>query len=155
MVKKVKTFPFQFNSQVRTNLNLSPYEIVFVIKPKRPIMFDLSSATNSFGKCKPSQDSPFHSFQKHKHTNHLEQHSQIKKLQKGIFAHWFLNRQKIHSEVYNGVHNYLNQIKYLRTFISCRFETAQPLKNNTYVLVVNKAPQIGISKKNQPQKVRA
>ena len=27
--KKVKTFPFAFNSQVRTKMNLSPYEFVF------------------------------------------------------------------------------------------------------------------------------
>ena len=27
--KKVKTVPFAFNSQVRTNMNLSPYELVF------------------------------------------------------------------------------------------------------------------------------
>ena len=36
--QKVKVFPFAFNSQVRTNLNLSPYELVFGQKPKKPIM---------------------------------------------------------------------------------------------------------------------
>ena len=32
--QKVKIFPFAFNSQVRTNMNLSPYELVFDQKPK-------------------------------------------------------------------------------------------------------------------------
>ena len=40
--QKVKVFPFAFNSQVRTNMNLSPYELVFGQKPKKPIMFNLS-----------------------------------------------------------------------------------------------------------------
>ena len=33
----------------------------------------------------------------------------IKKLQKGTLAQWFLNRKKLHFEVYNEVHNYLSQ----------------------------------------------
>ena len=49
--------------------------------------------------------------------------------------------------------NYLNQNKHLRTFINRHCGTAQPLKINIYVLVVNKTTQIGISKKIQPQKV--
>ena len=151
--QKVKIFPFAFNSQVRTNMNLSPYEMVFGQKPKQPIMFHLSSTTDSFGKCKPSQDSPCNSLPTHTHTDHLGHHPQNRKLQKGTFAHWFLNREKIHSEVHNEVHNYLNQNKHLRTFINRRFGAAQPLKINSYVLVVNKATQIGISKKIQPQKI--
>ena len=50
--QKVKTFPFAYNSQVRTNMNLSPYDLVFGTKPKKPIMFNLSSTKDSFGFCK-------------------------------------------------------------------------------------------------------
>ena len=46
-----------------------------------------------------------------------------------------------------------NQNKHLRTFINCHFGTAQPLKMNGYVLVVNKATQIGASKNIQSQKI--
>ena len=59
----------------------------------------------------------------------------------------------MHSEVHNKVHNYLNQNKHLRTFINRRFGTTQALKINTNVLVVNKATQIGVSKKIQLQKM--
>ena len=114
-------------------------------------MFKLSSTTNSFGNCKFSPNSPCNSFSKH--TDHLGHHSHIKKLLKGTFAHWFLNREKINSEVYNEDHNYLYQNKPLRTFINPHLGTAQPLKIKTYVLIVNKATQIGISKKIQPQKI--
>ena len=150
---RVKVFPFAFNSQVRTNMNLSPYEIVFGQNPKKPIMFNLSSTTDSLRNCTHTENSTRNSLPNHSHTDHLGHHPQIKKLQKGIFAHWFLNREKIHSEVYNEIHNYLNQNKHLRSFINRRFGTAQPLKINTYVLVVNKITQIGVSEKIQPQKV--
>ena len=116
-------------------------------------MFNLSSTTDSFGNCKPSLDSPCNSLPKHTHTDHLGHHPQLKKLQRGTFTHWFLNREKIHSEVYNEVHNYLIQNKQLRTFIHRRFGLAQTLKINTYVLVLKKTTQIGISKKILPQKI--
>ena len=83
-------------------MNLSPYELLFGQKPKRPIMFNLSSTKDSFGNCKPSPNSPCNSFPKYTHTDQLCHHPQIKKLQKGSFAHWFLNREKKtqkHSEV--------------------------------------------------------
>ena len=151
--QKVKVFPFAFNSQVRTSMNLSHYELVFAQKPKGPIMFNLSCTTDSFGNCKPTDSSPRLSLPQHTHTDHLGHHPQIKKLQKGTFEHWFLSREKIHSEVYNEIHNYLNQNEHLRPFINRHFGTAQPLKISTYVLIVNKATQLGISKKIQPQKV--
>ena len=128
---KVKVIPFAFDSQVRTNMNLSPDELVFRRKPKKPIMFSLSSTTGSLGNCKPTENSPCNSLPKHTHTDHLGHHPQIKKLQKGTFAHWFLNREKIHSEIYNELHNYLNQNKHLRTLINRRFGTAELLKINT------------------------
>ena len=134
-------------------MNLSPYELVFGQKPKKPIMFNLSSTTDSLGNCKPTENSPCTSLSSQTYTDHLGHQPQIKKLPKGTFAHWFLNGEKIHSEVYNVLQNYLNQNKYLRTFINRRFGTAQPLKINTYVIVVNKTTQIGLSKKIQPQKI--
>ena len=100
---------------------LSPYELVFGQKPKKPIMFNLSSTTDSLGNCKPAENSPCDSLPNRTHTDHLGHHPHIKKLQKGIFADWFLNREKIHSEVYNEVLNYLNQNKHLRTFINRHF----------------------------------
>ena len=105
---KVKNFLFAFNSQVRTNMNLSPYELVFGQKPKKPIMFNLSSTTDSLGNCKPTENSSFNSLTSHTHIDHLGHHPQNKRLQKETFAHWFPNREKINSEVSNEVHSYLN-----------------------------------------------
>ena len=133
-------------------MNLSPYELAFGQKAKKPIMFNLSSTTDGLGNCKPTENSPCNSLPNNTHFDHLGHHPQFK-LQKGTFAHRFLNREKIHSEIYNEVHSYLHQDKHLRTFISSRFVWAQPLEMNTYVLVVNQATQIGVSIKIQPQKI--
>ena len=134
-------------------MNLSPYEHVFGQKLKKIILCNLSSTTDSLGNSKPTENSPCNSLPNHTNTDHLDHHPQIEKLQKGTFANWFFYRERIHSDVYNEVHNYLNQNKHSRTFINRRFGTAQPLKINTYVLVVNKVTQIGVSKKLQPQKI--
>ena len=78
--QKVKVFPFAFNSQVRTNMNLSPHELVFGQKPKKPIMFNLSCTTDNFGNCKPTDNSPRLFLAMHTHTDHLGHHPQIMKL---------------------------------------------------------------------------
>ena len=134
-------------------MNLSPYELLFGQKPKKPIMFNISSTMDALGNCKPTENLPCNSLPNHTHTDHLGHRPQVKKLQKGTFAHWLLNREKTHSEVYNEVHNFLNQNIQFCTFINHRFGTAQPLKINTYVLIVNKTTQIGVSKEIQPQKI--
>ena len=59
-------------------------------------MFNLSSTTDNIGNCKPSLDSPRISLPKQTHTDHLGHHPQIKKITKGTFTHWFLNRERIH-----------------------------------------------------------
>ena len=134
-------------------MNLLPNELVFGQKPKKPIMFNLSTTKNSLGNCKPRENSPCNSIPNHTHTDHLAHRTHYKKLQKETFAHWFLNREKIHSEIYNEVHSYSNQNEHLRTSTNRRFGTARPLNINTYVLFVNKTKQIRVSKKIQPQKI--
>ena len=93
--QKAKVFPFAFSSKVRMNMNLSPNELVFGQKPNKPIMFNLSSTTDSLGNCKPTENSPSNSLPNHTHTDHSGHHPQIKNLQNGTFAHWFHNREKI------------------------------------------------------------
>ena len=68
-------------------------------------MFNLSSTTDGLGNGKPTEYSPCNSLPNHTHTDHLGHHPQNKKLQKITFPPWFLNRGKIHSEVYTEVHN--------------------------------------------------
>ena len=65
---KINTFAFAFNSHVKTIVTLSPYEPGQ--NPKKPIMFNLSSTTDSFGNCKTSSNSPCNSFPQRTHNDH-------------------------------------------------------------------------------------
>ena len=42
----VKFFPLAYNSQITTNLGLSPHEMVFNQKPRKPIIFMAKSSKN-------------------------------------------------------------------------------------------------------------
>ena len=82
-----------FNSQVTTNMGLSPYEIIFGIKAKKPILFHLSPTTDSFGNCNPTHESSCHCFPKHTHTLHIGLIQIFKRYRKEL--EWnFLNREK-------------------------------------------------------------
>ena len=43
----VKLFPLAYNSQITTTLGMSPYEMVFNQKPRKPIMFTANSQNNA------------------------------------------------------------------------------------------------------------
>ena len=45
----VKLFPLAYNSQITTTLGMSPYEMVFNQKPRKPIMFTANSHKNVRG----------------------------------------------------------------------------------------------------------
>ena len=45
-----------YNSQITTNLGLSPYEKVFNQKPQKPIVFTTNSSKNTQGCCQPTKN---------------------------------------------------------------------------------------------------
>ena len=51
----VKLFPLAYNSQITTTLGMSPYEMVFNQKPRKPIMFTANSHKNAQGYCQPNK----------------------------------------------------------------------------------------------------
>ena len=53
----VKLFPLSYNSQITTTLGMSPYEMVFNQKPRKPIMFTANPHKNAQGFCQPNKDS--------------------------------------------------------------------------------------------------
>ena len=52
----VKLFPLAYNSQITTTLGMSPYEMVFNQKPRKPIMFTANSHKNAQSHCQPNKD---------------------------------------------------------------------------------------------------
>ena len=72
---------------------MSPYEIVFNQKPRKPIMFTANAHKNPQGYCQPNQDSKCFNLP-HTHDEDHFHHPQILKLASGTHNEWILNRDK-------------------------------------------------------------
>ena len=96
----VKLFPLAYNSQITTTLGMSPCEMVFNQKPRKPIMFTANSHKNAQGYCQPNKDSICYNLPLHTHDEDHFHHPQILKLASGTHTEWILNRDKKHNEIY-------------------------------------------------------
>ena len=146
----VKLFPLAYNSQITTTLGMSPYEMVFNQKPRKPIMFTANSHKNAQGYCQPDKDSICYNLPLHTHDEDHFHHPQILKLASGTHTEWILNRDKKHNEIYQKVTKKLLQRQNINEQINSRFTPASDLKIGTFVLIPNFNTQKGISKKLQP-----
>ena len=146
----VKLFPLAYNSQITTTLRMSPYEMVFNQKPRKPIMFTANANKNTQGHCKPTKDSICYNLPLHTHDEDHFHHPQILKLASGTHTEWILNRDKKHNEIYQKVTKKLLQRQNINHQINQRFTPATDLKIGTFVLIPNFQTQKGISKKLQP-----
>ena len=144
----VKLFPLAYNSQITTSLGMSPYEMVFNQKPRKPIMFTANAHKNAQGHCKPTKDSICYILLLHTHDQDHFHHPQILKLASGTHTEWILNRDKKHNEIYQKVTKKLLQRQNINEQINSRFTPASDLKIRTFVLIPNFNTQKGISKKN-------
>ena len=76
----VKLFPLSYNSQITTVLGLSPYQMVFNQKPRKPTVFTANSSKNAQGFCQPTQKSICYNLRLHTHNEDHFHHPQILKL---------------------------------------------------------------------------
>ena len=63
----VKLFPLASNSQISTTVGLSPYEMVFNQKTRKPIMFKANPSKHTQGYCQPTKDSICYNLPLHTH----------------------------------------------------------------------------------------
>ena len=146
----VKLFPLVYNSQITTTLGMSPYEMVFNQKPRKPIMFTANSHKNAQGYCQPTKDSICYNLPLHTHDEDLFHHPQNVKLASGTHTEWILKRDKKHNEIYQKVTKKLLQRQNVNEQIKSRFTPATDLKIGTFVLIPNFNTQKRVSKKLQP-----
>ena len=146
----VKLFPLAYNSKITTTLGMSPYEIFFNQKPRKPTMFTANAHKNAQGYCKPTEDSICYNLPIHTHDKDHFLHPQILKLASGTHTEWILNRDKTHNEIYQKVTKKLLQRQNINKQTYQRFTPATDLKIGTFVLIPNFQTQKGISKKLQP-----
>ena len=147
---EVKLFPLAYNSQVTTTLGLSPYEMVFNQKLRKPIMFTANAHKNAQCYCQPNKDSICYNLPLHTHDEDHFHHPQILKLASGTRTEWILNRDKKHKEVYQKITKKLLQAQNINNQINSRFTPATEFKFGTFVLTSNFPTQKRISKKLQP-----
>ena len=84
----VKLFPLYYNSQLTTNLGLSPYEMFFNKKPRKPIMFTASSSKNAHCYCQPTKESICYNLPLHTQDEDHFLDPQILKLASGTHTEW-------------------------------------------------------------------
>ena len=145
----VKLFPLAYNSQITTTSRMSPYEMVFNQKPRKPIMFTANSHKNAQGYCQPNKDSICYNLPLHTHGEDHFHHPQILKLASGRHTEWILKRDKKLNEVYQTVTKKLLQRQNINNQINSRFMPATDLKIGTFVLIPNFNTRKRISKKLQ------
>ena len=150
----VKLFPLAYNSEITTTLRMSPYEMVFNQKPRKPIMFTANFHKNAQGYCQPNIDSICYNLPLHTHDEDHFHHPQILKLASGTHTEWILNRDKKHNEIYQKVTKKLLQRQNINDQINSRFTPATDLKTGSIFLIPNFNTQKGISKKLQPLRKR-
>ena len=92
--RKAKFFPYAYNTQYQTRLGMSPYEVVFNQKPRKPTKIKLGSTTDKMGNCNPTEKSACNTQPAHTHLEKQFSHPKIAKLQKGTFAKWFLDKER-------------------------------------------------------------
>ena len=146
----VKLFPLSYNSQITTTLRMSPYEVVFNQKQRKPIMFTANAHKNAQGYCQPNKDSIFYNLPLHTHDEDHFHHQQILKLASGRHTEWILKRDTKHNEICQKVTKKLLPRQNINNQINSRFMPATDLKIGTFVLIPNFNTQKGISKTLQP-----
>ena len=150
--RKAKFFPYAYNTQYQTRLGMSPYEVVFDQKPRKPTKKNLGTTTDEMGNCKTTETSACNTQPTHTHLEKQFSHPKIAKLQKGTFAKWFLNKEKHYNETYKTIKKTLQNRKKLTDEMNLRLRTAKPHEKNTFVLVTNQQQVDGVSNKLLPLK---
>ena len=90
----VKLSPLSYNSQITTTLEMSPFEMVFNQKPRKPIMFTANAHKIAQGYCQPNKDPICYNLPVHTHDEDHFHHPQFLKLASGTLTEWILNRDK-------------------------------------------------------------
>ena len=129
---------------------MSPYEMVFNQKPRKPIMFTANAHKNTQGYCQPIKDSISYDLRLHAHDEDHFHHPQILKLASGTHIKCILIRDKKHNEIYHKVTKKLLQRQNISNQINSRFMPATDFKKGAFVLIPSFNTQKGISKKLQP-----
>ena len=117
----VKLFPLSYNSQISTTPGLSPYEMVFKKKPRKPKILTAISSKSAQVYCQATKESICYNLPLHTHDEDHFHHPQILKLASAAHTEWILNRDKKHNEIYQKVTKKLLERHNINSQINSRF----------------------------------
>ena len=105
--ERAKAFALAYNITTRSKMDLSPYELVFMEKPRIPATFYLNLDRNRFDDC--ITDWCAYLLKHSRYLNHFH-HPKLKQLQKGTFTEWYLSRERMHADVFKQLAEHLKNI---------------------------------------------
>ena len=112
---------------------MSPYEMVFNQKLRKPIMFTTNAHKKAQGYCQPNEDTICYYLSLHTHDEDHFHHPQVLKLASGTHTEWILNRDKKHNKVNQKITNEFLQRQNIKNQINSCFTPATDLKIGTFV----------------------
>ena len=134
---QVHMYAYAHNSQPLSELNLSPYEIVFRTIPKIPINFDLNLQGDTYRNCNSQycHDLPLHTHYEKSILNPFF----VKTLSKAV-PQWILATETAMIQIYHAV--YGNTTRKINSFASLNktYNNSRPLDIGTFIQEKNFSP---------------
>ena len=90
---------------------MSPYEVVFNQKPRKPTKIKLRTTKDEMGNCNPTETSACNTQPTRTILEKQFSHPKIAKFHKGTFAKWFLDKEKHYNETYKRITKILQNRK--------------------------------------------
>ena len=128
---QVHMYAYAHNSQPISELNVSPYEIVFHTRPRIPLTFDLTLNRNSSKTCISQYCSQL---PEHSHYDKTDLHPFFYKTLSKPIPQWFLAVETAMLQIYSTV--YYHTLKKLNShaYITKTYHERKPLPIGTFVL---------------------
>ena len=112
-VFQVHMYAYAPNSQPLSDLNVSPYEIVFHIRPRIPLTFDLKLNRKKISFCISQNCSQFPA---HSHYDKTDLNPFFWKTLSKPIPQWFLAVETAMLQIYSTVYYYMLKTKFLRLY---------------------------------------
>ena len=128
---QVHMYAYTHNSQPFSELNVSPYEIVFHTRPRKPLTFDLNLIRNNSKTCKSQFCSQL---PEHSHYEKTDLNPFFYKILSKPIPQWFLAVETAMLQIYSTVH--YDTLKKLNSYayITKTYHEGKPLPIGTFVL---------------------
>ena len=126
---------YAHNSQPLSELNLSPYEIVFHTIPRIPINFELNLQRNTYRNCTSQyyQDLPLH----HKHYDKSNLNTFFHKILSKPIPQWILATETAVIQIYHTVYENTKRKNNSFAYFNKTYNNPRSLDKGTFVLKTN------------------